>query len=65
MALDSMDLERAREFFELRFFSLLATAKHGALWIRAGGSVTLTAGSAGDRPVTDMCATPLNIGTNT
>ncbi|GIF78024.1 short-chain dehydrogenase [Asanoa siamensis] len=47
---DDLDLDAAREFFGLRFFSVLAAVKHAAARIRPGGSITLTTGSAEHRP---------------
>ncbi len=45
-----MPIETAQNFFGLRFFSVLAAVKHAAPRIRPGGSITLTTGSAGERP---------------
>jgi NAD(P)-dependent dehydrogenase (short-subunit alcohol dehydrogenase family) len=50
LSVADMDLDAAREFFGLRFFSVLAAVKHAAKRIRPGGSITLTTGSAGKRP---------------
>ncbi|GAA5184325.1 SDR family oxidoreductase [Rugosimonospora acidiphila] len=50
LPVDGMDLDVAREFFGLRFFSVLTAVKHAAKRIRPGGSITLTTGSAGERP---------------
>jgi NAD(P)-dependent dehydrogenase (short-subunit alcohol dehydrogenase family) len=44
------ELDKARGFFGLRFFGALMAAKHGAPHIRAGGSIVLTTGIAGQRP---------------
>jgi NAD(P)-dependent dehydrogenase (short-subunit alcohol dehydrogenase family) len=44
------DLDRARQFFELRYFGALAAVRAAAPRIRGGGSITLTTGTAGDRP---------------
>jgi NAD(P)-dependent dehydrogenase (short-subunit alcohol dehydrogenase family) len=44
------DLKQARRAFELRYWSALATVKHGSPQIRKGGSVVLTTGVAGRRP---------------
>jgi len=44
------DLKRARRAFELRYWSALATVKHGSPQIRKGGSIVLTTGVAGRRP---------------
>jgi NAD(P)-dependent dehydrogenase (short-subunit alcohol dehydrogenase family) len=50
MSLDTLDLEKAREFFTLRYFGAL-WAVHAALpRLRPGGSITLTTGIAGQRP---------------
>jgi NAD(P)-dependent dehydrogenase (short-subunit alcohol dehydrogenase family) len=48
--LDKLDLEWARAFFGVRYWGALAAAKHGASFIRPGGSITLTSGLAGARP---------------
>jgi NAD(P)-dependent dehydrogenase (short-subunit alcohol dehydrogenase family) len=50
LSVEGMDLGLARGFFELRFFSVLTAVKHAAKRIRPGGSITLTTGSAGERP---------------
>ncbi|MDG4821851.1 SDR family oxidoreductase [Asanoa sp. WMMD1127] len=50
LPVDDMALDRAHDFFGLRFFSVLAAVKHAAPRIRPGGSITLTTGSAGERP---------------
>lgn len=44
------DLTQAREILELRYWSAVAAVKYGAPKIRAGGSITLTTGIAGERP---------------
>ncbi|MGD9988556.1 SDR family oxidoreductase [Pseudonocardia sp.] len=50
MPVAELDLDRAHRFFELRYFGAL-TAVHAALpYLRDGGSITLTTGSAGARP---------------
>jgi NAD(P)-dependent dehydrogenase (short-subunit alcohol dehydrogenase family) len=49
--LSSTDLAAARVAFELRVFGAMAAVKHGAARIRSGGSVTLTHGIAGTRPL--------------
>lgn len=48
--LASTDLRKARNAFELRYWGALAAAKHARPHIRAGGSIVLTTGIAGDRP---------------
>jgi NAD(P)-dependent dehydrogenase (short-subunit alcohol dehydrogenase family) len=45
------DLKQARRAFELRYWSALATVKYGSPQIRKGGSVVLTTGVAGRRPL--------------
>jgi NAD(P)-dependent dehydrogenase (short-subunit alcohol dehydrogenase family) len=50
MPVDGLDLERARQFFELRYFGALAAVRAAAPHLPPGGSITLTSGTAGDRP---------------
>jgi NAD(P)-dependent dehydrogenase (short-subunit alcohol dehydrogenase family) len=45
------DLKQARRAFELRYWSALATVKYGSPQIRNGGSIVLTTGVAGRRPL--------------
>jgi NAD(P)-dependent dehydrogenase (short-subunit alcohol dehydrogenase family) len=45
------DLKQARRAFELRYWSALATVKYGSSQIRTGGSIVLTTGVAGLRPL--------------
>ncbi len=45
------DLKQARHAFELRYWSALATVKYGSPQIRHGGSIVLTTGVAGRRPL--------------
>jgi NAD(P)-dependent dehydrogenase (short-subunit alcohol dehydrogenase family) len=50
MPISDLDLDRARGFFQTRYFGALNSV-HGAVpHLRPGGSVTLTSGSAGERP---------------
>jgi NAD(P)-dependent dehydrogenase (short-subunit alcohol dehydrogenase family) len=50
MAINDLALRLARSFFEVRYFGAL-NCIHAALpQLRAGGSVTLTSGSAAERP---------------
>ncbi len=49
--LASTDLKAARQAFELRYWSVLAAVKYASPAIRKGGSVTLTTGIYGQRPV--------------
>ena len=61
--LASTDLQRARRFFEVRYWSALAAVKYARPHIRKGGSIVLTTGIAGQRPskgwlvVASMCGT--------
>jgi NAD(P)-dependent dehydrogenase (short-subunit alcohol dehydrogenase family) len=50
MELSTVDIAKAREFFNLRYWGALMTAKYASLYIRKGGSITLTTGTAGLRP---------------
>jgi NAD(P)-dependent dehydrogenase (short-subunit alcohol dehydrogenase family) len=50
MPLDGMDIDEARDFFQIRFFGALTVVSAGAPHIRPGGSITLTSGSARTRP---------------
>ena len=50
MPLEELDLGRARAFFDVRYFGALAVAGAAAPYIRRGGSITLTSGSARTRP---------------
>lgn len=45
------DLTRARSFLDTRLWGAYTAVKHGAPMIRAGGSVVLTTGTAGRRPM--------------
>lgn len=49
--LAATDLKQARRAFELRYWSALAAVKYGSPQIRKGGSVVLTTGVAGRRPL--------------
>jgi len=44
------DVQKARDFFTLRFWGALAAVKYGAPLIRPGGSIGLTSGIASQRP---------------
>ncbi|GAB0103187.1 SDR family oxidoreductase [Nocardia sp. JMUB6875] len=46
-----LDIDAARKFFELRYFSVLAAVQAAAPHLRPDGSITLTTGTAGPRPV--------------
>jgi NAD(P)-dependent dehydrogenase (short-subunit alcohol dehydrogenase family) len=44
------EIEKARSFFNLRFWSAFAAVKYGAPHINPGGSINLTSGTANARP---------------
>jgi NAD(P)-dependent dehydrogenase (short-subunit alcohol dehydrogenase family) len=48
--IDQTDIEQARTFFNLRYWGAFAAVKYGAPRINAGGSISLTSGTAGARP---------------
>jgi len=48
--LDTLELDQARQFFELRYFGALRAAQAAAPHLRPGGSITLTTGAALPRP---------------
>lgn len=48
--LATMDMDWARGFFGLRYWGALMAARYAAPHINPGGSITLTGGSAGQRP---------------
>lgn len=50
-ALKQLPIEQARHMFDVRFWGAVAIAKHAAPRIRPGGSITLTSGTIGVRPV--------------
>jgi NAD(P)-dependent dehydrogenase (short-subunit alcohol dehydrogenase family) len=50
-ALEELPLDQARRTFDVRFWGAVAVAKHAAPRIRPGGSITLTSGTVGVRPV--------------
>ena len=47
---NNTDIEKAKDFFTIRFWGAFAAIKYGALYINEGGSVTLMSGSFGQRP---------------
>ena len=49
--LEATDLAKARRAFELRYWAALAAVKYGCPQIRKGGSIVLTTGIAGRRPL--------------
>ena len=52
ITLNDMDIDNAKEFFTLRFWSALAAVKYGAPKIRKGGSIGLISGIVSQRPGT-------------
>jgi len=48
--LNALDLDEARRFFELRFWSAITAVKLARPHLRANGSIVLTGGSAAHRP---------------
>jgi NAD(P)-dependent dehydrogenase (short-subunit alcohol dehydrogenase family) len=50
MTLETLDLDKAREFFTLRYFAALQAAHAALPRLRPGGSITLTTGTASRRP---------------
>jgi NAD(P)-dependent dehydrogenase (short-subunit alcohol dehydrogenase family) len=50
MPIGELDLERARGFFQIRYFAALSAIHAAAPHLRARGSITLTSGSAAERP---------------
>jgi len=49
--LASLKQDDAKRFFNLRYFGALMAAKYGSPFIRKGGSITLTTGTVGLRPM--------------
>src|ERR1700747_456314 len=49
--LAATDLSKSRRAFELRYWAVLAAVKHASTHIREGGSIVLTTGIAGERPL--------------
>jgi NAD(P)-dependent dehydrogenase (short-subunit alcohol dehydrogenase family) len=49
--LASVKMDDAKQFFNLRYFGALMAAKYGSPFIRKGGSITLTNGTIGIRPM--------------
>jgi NAD(P)-dependent dehydrogenase (short-subunit alcohol dehydrogenase family) len=54
MSLDTLDLDKAREFFTLRYFSALWAVHVAMPHLRPGGSITLTSGIVSQRPGPDL-----------
>jgi NAD(P)-dependent dehydrogenase (short-subunit alcohol dehydrogenase family) len=50
MYVADLDLDKARQFFALRYFGALAAVHAAVPHLRPAGSITLTSGSAGGRP---------------
>ena len=51
----TVDLEKARRFFEVRFWGAVTAAKYAAKRIKTTGSIILTNGVIGLRPKKDGC----------
>jgi NAD(P)-dependent dehydrogenase (short-subunit alcohol dehydrogenase family) len=49
--LEETNLEQAKQFFNIRFWGAFTAAKYGSRKMRPGGSITLTNGIVGLRPV--------------
>jgi NAD(P)-dependent dehydrogenase (short-subunit alcohol dehydrogenase family) len=54
---NDLDLGAARDFFTLRYFGALAAVQAAAPHLRPGGSITLTTGTAGPRPMPGSAVT--------
>ncbi|MFC4907643.1 SDR family oxidoreductase [Actinomadura gamaensis] len=52
-----IDLAAARDFFAVRYFGALAAVQAAVPKLRAGGSITLTSGTAGARPMPGTAVT--------
>ena len=50
LELSTLEIAKAREFFIMRYWGALMTAKHASPYIRKRGSITLTTGTTGLRP---------------
>ncbi|WP_316834355.1 SDR family oxidoreductase [Pedobacter nutrimenti] len=48
--LSALDIDKAKQSINLRFWGAIMAAKHGAPLIRKGGSIILTTGAIGRRP---------------
>lgn len=48
--IDELELGQARDFFTIRFWGAMAAVKYGHAHLNAGGSISLTSGTAGLRP---------------
>jgi NAD(P)-dependent dehydrogenase (short-subunit alcohol dehydrogenase family) len=44
------EISEIRQFFEIRFWGAYASVKYGAPYIRSGGSIVLSSGTASQRP---------------
>jgi NAD(P)-dependent dehydrogenase (short-subunit alcohol dehydrogenase family) len=62
-ALADTDLKQARHAFDLRYWSALAAVKYGSPHIRKGGSILLTTGVAGRRPLKSWVVVASVLGT--
>jgi NAD(P)-dependent dehydrogenase (short-subunit alcohol dehydrogenase family) len=50
MKIETLDIDAARKFFEVRYFGAVTAVKAALPHMRRDGSITLTAGGAKDRP---------------
>lgn len=48
--IDDTNIDQARDFFTLRFWGPFAAVKYGVPFLNAGGSISLTSGTASARP---------------
>jgi NAD(P)-dependent dehydrogenase (short-subunit alcohol dehydrogenase family) len=48
--IDELNLAQARSFFTIRFWGAMAAVKYGHAQLNPGGSISLTSGTAGERP---------------
>ncbi|MGH1516508.1 SDR family oxidoreductase [Chryseobacterium sp. JK1] len=48
--IEEMDMEKAKNFFNIRFWGVLSAIKYGKANLNEGGSITLMSGSFGHRP---------------
>lgn len=51
VSIQDLDLTQAQELLSVRFWGALAAVKHGCQTIAQDGSITLTSGMIGHRPI--------------